>query len=612
MRRFAARTVAFLFLTTLLSLGLQEARAADQQPYNVELKPTGDAALDAAVRDSSTLITLKDKAPVGGFALTQRARDDAARFQEAAHAFGYYNASVAVTINAIPLDTPTLADTIDKAPAAPPLPVSVAVDPGPRFHLGQIAIQGVLPPGFTPDLGIRPGQDAMAGEVLAARDRLLAALREASYPMATVILPEAVLHRDQQLLDVSFQVTTGPRAALGAIRFDGLHDMSESFMRRRLLLAPGQPFSPAKIEDARQDLLSLGVFSSVRVVPAEQLDAHDNLPLVIDVTEQKHHAVDLGAAYSTDLGVSLAAGWHHRNLFGNAEQLNITGSVQLGGNAITKPGGQLGAQFIKPSFLEHDQSLEISLNAVKQSLVAYDQTALIERIGITRKLSPHWSIQAGILGEEERITQEMVERPYVFVGLPVSLKYDSTKSLLDPTSGLRAAATITPVWSFVNPGGVYVITQLSGSGYFDLSGNGRSVLAMRGLVAQVSGGGGVFGLPPDQRLYAGGSATVRGYRYQSIGPMFADGKPTGGNAMSAGGVEFRQRFLTNWGAAVFVDAGQVSADGKPFSQHWQAGAGAGLRYYTVIGPIRLDVAVPLNRGRGDDSFELYIGIGQAF
>src|SRR6202000_559665 len=107
---------------------------------------------------------------------------------------------------------------------------------------------------------------------------------------------------------------------------------------------------------------------------------------------------------------------------------------------------------------------------------------------------------------------------------------------------------------------LYMITQVIGSAYFDLAGDGRSVFALRGTVGQVSGAG-VFGLPPDQRLYAGATPPVRGYRYQSIGRQFIDGKPTGGTAMSAGTVEFRQRFLESYGVAAFVDAGQDSADG---------------------------------------------------
>ena len=134
---------------------------------------------------------------------------------------------------------------------------------------------------------------------------------------------------------------------------------------------------------------------------------------------------------------------------------------------------------------------------------------------------------------------------------------------------------------------------------------------MRGLVGQVSGAG-VFDLPPDQRFYAGGSATVRGYRYQTLGPQFPDGTPTGGTAISAGTVELRQRILGNYGFATFLDVGQVTSNGEPFTSNWHAGAGIGARYYTSIGPIRVDFAVPLNKLPGGDSFEVYIGIGQAF
>jgi len=613
MRCFAAfcRTAALSLLTAVLVLGRLGAHAADPQPYVVDLKPSGDAALDSAVKDSSTLISLKDKTPVGGFALAQRAGDDAARFEEAARAFGYYDGTVAITIDAVPLADPTLVDRIDRAPASPPVPVVITIDHGPRFHLGQITINGALPPNFDPSLGISTGQDAVPANVLAARDRLLAALREASYPLATVILPDGVLHRDRQELDVSFQADAGPKAALGAMRFTGLRDMSEAFMRQRLLLHPGDPFSPSRIDKARQDLLSLDVFSSVRILPAKTLDPKGNLPLDVDVQESKLHAVDVGAAWSTDLGANLNLAWRQRNLFGEAEQLKLSGAVQLGGDATTKPGYQLGAQFTKPDFLQRDQSLVVSLAAVDQSLIAYDQRALIERVSVTRKLSQDWSVEVGILAEQEGIEQEDVSRSYDFVGLPGSIKYDTTKSLLDPVEGIRASLSVTPVQSLGGGGGTYFITQLSGSTYVDLSHDGRSVLAFRALVGQVSGAG-VFGLPPDQRFYAGGTGTVRGYRYQSVGPLFADGKPTGGNAVSAGTIEFRQRFLENWGAAAFFDVGQASADGKPFSANKREGVGAGLRYYTPIGPIRVDFAVPMVPVRGGDAFEVYIGIGQAF
>ena len=251
------------------------------------------------------------------------------------------------------------------------------------------------------------------------------------------------------------------------------------------------------------------------------------------------------------------------------------------------------------------------MNAVKQDLQAYDQTALLEKIAINRKLFEHWMVSLGLSGEQESILQEDVTRHYNLVGIPASLKYDSTTSLLDPTKGIRATLSITPTESLGTPSATFFITELSGSTYFDILGDGRSVLALRGLVGQASGVG-VFGLPPDQRFYAGGSATVRGYRYQTLGPQFPDEKPTGGTAISAGTVEMRQRILGNYGVVGFVDVGQVSSNGAPFTSNWHAGAGIGARYYTSIGPIRLDVAVPLNKLPGGDTLEIYIGIGQAF
>jgi translocation and assembly module TamA len=599
-------------LVILMGTGqTQRLLAADPQPYVVTLKPTGDGALDAALQGSSTLVSLRESAPVAGFALVERARQDAGRFTTALNSFGYYKARVVTTIGGHDLDDPTLPSTIDAAPAKPPLPVMVTFDLGPRFMLGTVTIATKVPPDVAAGLSLHPGQPAMAADVLAAQARLLEALRSDGYPLAQVPTPVATLHPDQNRLDVDFQPDPGPRAEIGPIAFHGLKDMHESFVRRRLLLHQGEIFSPEAIEKARQDLMSLGVFSVVRVEPATALDANGQLPIVFNFTERPLHTVEVGVAYSTDLGINFNAAWHDHNMFGNGEQLNLTAGNQLGGDAVTRPGYSAGAQFLKPDFLHRDQTLEIDLNLIDQSLQAYDQDAVMEKIALNRKLSPHWTVSLGLSGEQESIVQQGVTRDYNLIGVPAKIQYDSTTSLLDPTHGIRATLSVTPTESLGQPNATFVITQLSGSTYFDVSGDGRSVLALRGLVGKVFGAG-LFDLPPDQRFYAGGSATVRGYRYQTLGPQFPDQIPTGGTAISTGTVEWRQRIIGNYGMVGFVDVGQVSSNGTPFTSNWHAGAGIGARYYTSIGPIRLDFAVPLNKLPGGDAFEVYIGIGQAF
>jgi len=598
---------------TVSAMTATRAYAADPQPYSVKIGKTGNAELDQVITDASTLISLGEESPVGSFALVARARGDVERFMTALHSLGYYQGKVTVRIADRTLDDPGLYDVIDYSPAQPPVTVKVSVEPGPQFHFRHIEIQGNVPKQAQDWLALKPNAPALATEALAARERLLDALRNAGYALAKVDEPIATLATDAKALDLSYNVTTGPRVVLGEISVKGLDKVKEKFVRRRLLISSGEQFDPAAIEKARLDLNSTGVFSAVRAKVAHKADAQGRLPITFIVTERKRHATSLGAAYSTDLGGSISATWQHRNLAGNAEQLNLSGGVtQLGGNSTTGIGYNLLAAFIKPDFLSRDQSLHASLGALKQSLIAYDQTAIMGEVSLSRKLSRHWRGSLGLGLEQARITQAGVTRDYTLVSLPTTAKYDSTNNLLDPTRGNLLSVSFTPMKSLAGTQtDPFVVMQVSGSTYFDLGKSGRSVLALRGLVGDIEGAD-VFSLPPDERFYAGGSATVRGYKYQSIGPQFADGTPQGGTAIMAGTVEFRQRILDDYGAVLFADAGKVSTSEPFLAGAWRLGAGVGVRYYTAFGPLRVDVALPLSNQPNGGSFELYVGLGQAF
>jgi translocation and assembly module TamA len=281
-------------------------------------------------------------------------------------------------------------------------------------------------------------------------------------------------------------------------------------------------------------------------------------------------------------------------------------------------GYDVTAQLIKPDFLRRDQQIEFDLGTIKQSLQAYDQTAVSAGTTLTRKLSKQWTVSVGLTAEEEQIIQAGTTRDYTLLAAPITAKFDSTglnNPLDDATHGMRATFGAAPT-SSLGSGADFVILQGTASTYFDFADfgwvrAGRSVLAVRGLVASAQGAS-QFDLPPDQRFYAGGSSTVRGFRYQSVGPLFPNDNPAGGAAVDAATIEFRQRVWGNIGAAAFLDAAQVNASSAPFQGTLREGVGAGVRYYTPIGPIRVDFAVPLNAPPRGDSFELYLGLGQAF
>ena len=599
-----------LLITVLMLPG--GGRAADPQPYRVDLPETGDAPLDQALKDSANLITLRDKAPVGPFALISRARDDRGRLETALNSYGYYGAKVAIDIAGRPIDDPNLANALDSATGE--VPVTIRIDKGPLYHLRRVDLDGQPTPAAREALKLKPGDPAIAANVLAAQGRMLQALRDNGHALAKVSTPKAILEPSAKSLDVSYDVEPGPRVNLGPITVTGLERVNESYVRRRLLIQRGEQFDPRAIEKARQDLAAAGVFSTVTVDAPDHLDAQGQLPVTVRLVESKRRVVGVTAAYSTDLGASAGVTWSHRNLFGNAERLDLGAAItQLGGTASTSPGYDVSAILTQPDVFVRDLDLIYKLQGIKESLDAYDRTAVLGGVTVRYKFSPEWTGSVGLQAQQSRITQQGVTRDYTLIQLPLTARYDTTgtEGLLDPTHGIKAAVTVTPSASIAAPTATFFILSATGSTYFDFGSSGRSVLALRATLASVQGAT-TFELPPDQRLYAGGSGTVRGYRYQSIGPQFADGKPVGGTSLAAGTVEFRQRFGESFGAAVFVDAGQVSDKSAPFGGDLRVGAGAGVRYYSPLGPIRADVAVPLNRKSGDDSFEFYIGIGQAF
>jgi translocation and assembly module TamA len=415
---------------------------------------------------------------------------------------------------------------------------------------------------------------------------------------------------------------------------------------------PVELYVASRIEHARTDLLSLGVFSGVTVtLPKQEELTGDVLPITFQVSERKRHAISLQGAYSTDLGVSAGATWTDRNVFGNAQNLAITSSlINAGGNATSGVGYQVRAVLTQPDFQRTNQSLQYSIGVLKEDLPAYSQKAAMAGVAINRTLGSRWKASLGLTVEQEEIQQELVNNHYTLLAVPITLKYDSTglsNPLTDPTRGLRASISVTPteslsksyqsilvvpgptagssaVTSQTEPGqATFAIVQGSISTYLDLNQFGwthpdQTVIAARVLAARIIGAT-QFEIPPDQRFYGGGSATVRGYAYQSIGPVFPDRIPQGGVELFAAGIELRQRITQNIAGVVFVDTGTVSGSNNAFVGKYATGSddngtgiGTGLRYYTPIGPARVDVAFPLKRTDTSGSFQVYIGLGQAF
>jgi translocation and assembly module TamA len=612
--------ISLSLIVLIVALRSPSCHAADPQRYRVEIVSTADGTLDSTLTATSQLRALRELAPVDPFGLIARARGDVLRLEKVLQSRGYYQGSISILINGVALDDPRLGEVLSAVPQGREALCRISAGLGPLYHLGRVDIDGVVPEEGRRSLGLSSGAPAAAAEVLAGGARLLSALWDQGFAFAKVDPPIAYPDSQRHVLDLSFHVETGPRVRIGVVRFTGLKSMQEAKLRTRLLLHPGDPYSATKVDRARKDLLDMGVFTAVSVRLGSPPDDAGLIPVTFQVQERPRREIGLSAAYSTDLGGSGGITWLNRDLFGRAEQLSLSATaINLGGDAATGVGYDLGVRYVVPDLGRRDQSVQFAVEALKQSLEAYDQTAQTAAVTVQRRLSSVWSASAGVSTERSTVVQEGETHDYTLLAAPLRVSYDSTDLLSpldDPRHGMRGALSLAPTVSFGNPNSEFLVIQLTLAAYIDLdtvvrTEPGRSVLALR-LLGGLAKGAGDLGLPPDQRFYAGGSGTIRGYRYQSVGPQFADGNPMGGTAINVLGVEFRQRFGADFGAAAFVDAGRVGDSANPDSGVSRVGAGVGARYYTSIGPIRADIAFPVHRRPGDDSLEIYIGLGQAF
>jgi translocation and assembly module TamA len=620
-------------------LGMQCAHAADPQPYKIDWTSSHDKAIDSTMKQTSQLEALRETAPTDPFGLIARARGDVGRLQTVLQSFGYYDGSVTIKINGLGLDSEDLGNVLSALPKKKQAQVQIVPTLGPLFHVGRIEFKGEVPSGFEQKLRLAGGAPAVASDVLGAGAVLQTALQNAGYAFARVDQPVA-RERPGQVLDLTFAVTAGPRVRIGQIRIEGLKNVHESFVTRGLLVHTGEQYDAATIEQAREGMLGLGVFSTVSV-ELGKADSAQNVPITFVVQESKRYTVGVSAAYSSDLGGSTGFNWSDHNVFGSGQQLTASASaINLGGSASTGLGYDVTVGYSIPDFMRPDQTLSYSVAGLRQALQAYTQTGETLGSSLTRKLSTLWNLTTGLSYEHEIIDQESlltcpvlqegapvipqsdcppVSYKYNLLMLPVSAYFDSTElasPLADATHGYKISMSVTPTLSHggVTSGKVYTVVQGSIATYFDVhrllasDPEGQTVIAARALSGAALGAT-QFSLPPDQRFYAGGSGTVRGYRYQSVGPEFADGNPEGGTNMQAVNLELRQRVGTNLGFVTFVDSGGVSS---PSGSLYRVGVGAGVRYYTSIGPIRFDFALPTKRRSNDDRFEIYIGLGQAF
>lgn len=601
-----------IFGYTLFGEDEPEVTSPDAVTYTLRFDVTPlDAELRESLEAASLLHTMKDEVPPDMAALVARAQSDRARLVAALYENARYGGTVTITINGQALDDVRLVNGSGRRTAR----VAVRVDAGPVFRFGRIEIRmprpGPLAPSAAPaEYGLKRGAVARSTAVVSASQQLVDAWRAHGYPFAESSQQVVADHATNRL-DVTITVDPGPAAVFGEVTVEGTERVDPAFVRQHTGIVPGTPYAPKVLERARDRLRQLEVFDTIRVSEGEHLDLGGRLPIHVRVEERLRRFIGASVNWSSIDGGGVEAYWGHRNLFGEAERLRLEARVsRIGQGGIDNMEYRVGAELVKPGIFDPDTDLTMGLSVEQENPEPYKSTGVFANIGFTRRFSEHLTASLGVEGQVSRAEDAFGTHNYTLVGLPGEIAYDTRDDPLNPTRGTRGVFQLVPFLD-VTDHHAFVLARADGSAYVALDEDRRYILAGRVAVGSIAGTA-IQNIPPDRRFFGGGGGSIRGYAYRNVGPRL-DGDVVGGRSLIEASAEFRARITETIGLVPFIDVGAVSLDSYPGSDTaLKIGVGLGLRYHTSFGPIRLDVAMPLDPDEDDPDFAFYVGLGQAF
>lgn len=601
------RTGNHKLLVGVVTLGLGLAAAWPGRAFDaVEFSVTGaDQALTADLRSASGLVgAAKDKPALDRFA---DARAEYGRLLSALYVTGHYGPVIHVLIDGreaasiAPLDAPTSIGQI-----------KVTVDPGPVFGFSQaevapLAPKTVLPEAFAP--GKTAGSGVIKGAVLAGVDGWRA------QGNAKVRVAGQTLTADHRTstLAAAVQLTPGPVLRFGDLVVQGAVRMPVTRVQKIAGLPTGKRFDPAEAARVAERLRRSGVFSSVTLTEADQITAPDLLGFSVDLIEAPLHSYSFGAELATNDGLSLTGSWLHRNLLGGGERLQITGAVS---HISAKSGGidtALGVTLDRPATPDADTTLNLFANVGRKNDTDFSADTLSTGFGFTHYFSAALTARVALSYNFSKGRDTAGDFTYRSLALPLGVTWDRRDSKTDATRYFYLDANAKPFLGFgTTDNGVRL--DFDARAYQGVGANNAVVFAAR-LQGGAILGASALGTPRTDLFYSGGGGTVRGQPYQSLGTTVDDGGTLvniGGTRFLATSLEARVRITPTIGVVGFVDVGAVGLGHiTGAGSDWQAGAGLGLRYATSVGPIRLDVAVPVH-GKTGSGVQLYVGLGQTF
>jgi translocation and assembly module TamA len=396
--------------------------------------------------------------------------------------------------------------------------------------------------------------------------------------------------------DIELIYDSGPRYRLGAVKFGGDAPLSEDLLQRLVPFKPGDPYDSELIAELNQALQTSGYFDAVRVDAAPEQARDEQIPVDVRLTTRKPRTFGIGLGYSTDVGPRGKANWtrHWVNPQGHSYGAELE---------LSAPRQNVGLWYDIPGQAPLTDKLRLAAGYQYEELADTDSLSRLLTIGPewhslrpsgwTRVLSLKWQREEYRLGDDSGLSTLLMP------GASYSLLRSDNR--LDPSHGYRLQFDVSAAKD-----GLLSDADLV---HFEGAIKGLTTLAAKHrFLGRLQLGGNYTdeykAIPPSLRFFAGGDQTVRGYDYQTLSPENSDGDRIGGRYMVAGSLEYQYVVADRWRIATFVDQGNAFSSLELPSL--KTGVGFGVRWVSPVGPLRVDLAHPLD---GDGGVRLHFSMG---
>lgn len=505
--------------------------------------------------------------------------------------------------------------------------ITFTVEEGERYKFGEVDIATELkaldPEVLRSQLTTEPDNWYNAEEVERSITQLTSAVGNLQYAFVD-IQPRITRNREDRTIDIIYQINEGPRVFVERIDITGNVRTMDKVIRREMQLIEGDPFNTSKLRRSEQRIRDLGFFERVNV-STQQGSQPDRSVVTVDVTEQSTGEIEIGAGFSTTDGPLANFGIRERNLLGRGQDLRFLALV----SGRTQ---EFDVSFTEPYFLDRDLSAGVDLFRItrdNQDESSYDQQStgvgfrlgypLGERLRQRLNYTISETVIENVPSDASRFIRDQ-EGSRIVSSIGQELLYDARDSRIEPTEGYYIRLTT----DLAGLGGDarYLRNRLGGGVYFPLF--DQTVLSVLGEV------GYIFGLGEDisiaDRFFLGGDS-LRGFEAAGVGPR--DLSPgvddaLGGNRFARGSVEvsFPIGLPDEFGVTghTFSDFGTLGeADADPRlgetvkdDDALRLAVGAGLSWRSPLGPIRIDLAIPVIKEDYDKPEEFRFSFGTRF